>query len=324
MLLDVIAKKKFIFIYPKKSGHIEYVNNLLSKIGRKIDFCLDLFSEQDSPEARGCKVLLIERLAEFDINDVAVFTSRYASPDDRPRQLHRWGLVHNHSYFFIEDFTPYPIRENYTRNTIHAPWSMDGEFLDIYNKVRNNTQLDITRCFELASLMKQTSHLAGNVLEVGVRYGGSGYILAAYANKYNKKMYLADTFRGFVNADPLYDFGNTNSNIGSYKHIAEDLFSRNNLGNHVFLEGCFPEDTGSLIENEQFCLCHIDTDMYWAYKNPTEWIWDRLSVGGVIIYDDYGFTDWSGATQYVDEIATLEDRLFVYNLNGHGIIIKLK
>ena len=89
-----------------------------------------------------------------------------------------------------------------------------------------------------------------------------------------------------------------------------------------FLEGSFPEDTGSCIDNEKFCFCHIDTDVYWAIRNSTEWIWPRLSVEGIIVYDDYGFEKWEGATQFVDSFAKRPDCVFIYNINGHAILIK--
>ena len=55
-----------------------------------------------------------------------------------------------------------------------------------------------------------------------------------------------------------------------------------------------------------------------------EWIWERLVVGGIIVYDDYGFQRTVGITRHVEEAKGEDDRVFVYNLNGHGIFIKTK
>ena len=44
--------------------------------------------------------------------------------------------------------------------------------------------------------------------------------------------------------------------------------------------------------------------------------------GGVVIFDDYGFKGARGIATYVDENRLQTDRIFIHNLNGHGIWIK--
>ena len=52
-----------------------------------------------------------------------------------------------------------------------------------------------------------------------------------------------------------------------------------------------------------------------------EWAWPRLSAGGAVVFDDYGFPASPGVTKFVDGRAC-EDRILVHNLNGHGILFK--
>ena len=54
----------------------------------------------------------------------------------------------------------------------------------------------------------------------------------------------------------------------------------------------------------------------------TEWIWERLVPGGMIVYDDYGWDTTPGIARYVDGQLPLNDRIVLHNLNGHAIIIK--
>ena len=49
---------------------------------------------------------------------------------------------------------------------------------------------------------------------------------------------------------------------------------------------------------------------------------ERLSPGGVAVFDDYGFPACPGVTKFVDEQRGLPDRLVFHNLNGHGIVVK--
>ena len=96
------------------------------------------------------------------------------------------------------------------------------------------------------------------------------------------------------------------------------------LKNVRILEGVFPDETSHLIENPIFRLCHIDVDIYQSAKDIVGWIWDKLVVGGIIIYDDYGFQHCDGITKFVEEQKMIPDRLIFHNLNGHAVIIKIK
>ena len=71
-------------------------------------------------------------------------------------------------------------------------------------------------------------------------------------------------------------------------------------------------------------FCHIDVDVYRSARDISEWIWGRLVIGGMIVYDDYGFVGCvDGVTKYIEEQIYLKDRLIIHNLNGHAVVIKL-
>jgi len=53
-------------------------------------------------------------------------------------------------------------------------------------------------------------------------------------------------------------------------------------------------------------------------------LWDRMSVGGVIVFNDYGFPLTKGITLLVNEYLQRPDAVRIHNLNGHGIIVKIK
>src|SRR5262245_44472097 len=55
-----------------------------------------------------------------------------------------------------------------------------------------------------------------------------------------------------------------------------------------------------------------------------EWIWDRMVVGGILIYDDYRFKGCAGGTAWVEEQRARSDRLLIHNLNGHAVVVKLR
>jgi O-methyltransferase len=63
------------------------------------------------------------------------------------------------------------------------------------------------------------------------------------------------------------------------------------------------------VENLKFRLCHIDVDVYQSAKDVTEWIWERLVSGGIIVYDDYGGDTTPGIARYVDAQLRFNDRI---------------
>jgi len=80
--------------------------------------------------------------------------------------------------------------------------------------------------------------------------------------------------------------------------------------------------TAQSIADRTFRLCHCDVDVYQSAKDVFDWAWERLSPGGLAVFDDYGFPACPGVTKFVDEQRGRDDRLVLHNLNGHGIVVK--
>jgi O-methyltransferase len=70
---------------------------------------------------------------------------------------------------------------------------------------------------------------------------------------------------------------------------------------------------------------HIDVDVYQSAREVLEWSWPRLSVGGVVIWDDYGSFECEGVAQLGRELFALQTphARLVHNVNGHLVLIKL-
>jgi len=214
-------------------------------------------------------------------------------------------------------------------NANYSPWAGDKDFMEIYNKIKNNTLVDIYRCFELWQLVEQTQKLNGSssIIEIGVWRGGTSAIMAQklFHLKSKANMYLADTFEGVVKVsekDKLYSGG---EHSDTSQQIVEDLLKNKvKYSNYKILKGIFPEQTEHLVPaGEVFGLCHIDVDVYESAKDIISWVWDKLIIGGVIVFDDYGFHTCTGITRLVNEQRNLKDRVILHNLNGHAIMVKI-
>ncbi len=209
----------------------------------------------------------------------------------------------------------------------YAPWNADTEFNNLYKSIKKNTLVDIYRSFELWELTEQIFKLNNNAcfIEIGVWRGGTAAIIGKkLCNlKANVDFYLADTFEGVQKSSEKDTFYFNGEHNDTSQQIVENLIT-NGYSNYKILKGIFPEETsGSILKDKSFGFCHIDVDVYESAKDIVDWIWDKLIIGGIIIFDDYGFHSCNGVTKYVNEIRENKDNLVIHNLNGHAILVKL-
>ena len=209
---------------------------------------------------------------------------------------------------------------------VYSPWNTTAKFVEIYQAVRNNTLLNVYKCWELWRLIQQTLKLQpGGILEVGVWRGGSGALMAkaALLGGSAEPVYLCDTLEGVVKAgsnDTVYKGG---EHADTSQEIVESLLRKMDIHNARILKGIFPDQTAHLMEPEaRFRLCHIDVDVYQSSKEVTDWVWERMVPGGIIVYDDYGDKTTDGVTRYLEEQSSMTDRLVICNMNGHAVVVK--
>lgn len=99
------------------------------------------------------------------------------------------------------------------------------------------------------------------------------------------------------------------------------LIERLSLGNAVTIKGIFPEETGSRVRGALWFV-HCDVDVYQSAKDIVEWAMPRLTRGGVLVFDDYGFKNCEGVTTLVNELRRDSRFLLLHNLNGHAILVR--
>ena len=206
----------------------------------------------------------------------------------------------------------------------YAPWVMDEQFKFIYHLIKDYSLLDLYRLYDLYSLAIQSSKISGCILEVGVANGGSGALLSFVAKEQNKTCYLADTWKGVVKASDK----DTNFVGGEFEYAETEvvnhlLSSLNTTANTQLLVGIFPDDTAKNIK-DRISFIHIDVDTYISCKDTIEWAISKLSIGGIIVFDDYGFLGLEGVTRYVNEFSKDARFIYNYNLNGHATFVKIK
>jgi O-methyltransferase len=151
--------------------------------------------------------------------------------------------------------------------------------------------------------------------------------------KSTRKVYLLDTFAGMTTPSEKDWDAATNTAASTFNELQRDSHNDwcyaslddvkanfRNAGllddNIIFIQG----DVAVTLEvpndlPERISVLRLDTDWYESTKNELEILYPRLSVGGVLLVDDYGH--WAGAQEAVDEyFKGYDNRPFlVYNDN---------
>ncbi len=160
---------------------------------------------------------------------------------------------------------------------------------------------DVPRLYAIIFNTKQIidDKIEGDMAELGVYRGNSAAILAHYARRYGRRLFLFDTFEGFDQRDLVgrdkskkVEFADTS--LGYVREVIGDEDVR-------FMEGRFPESIPSDLSTSRFCLVHIDCDLYEPAKAGLEFFYPRLSPGGLLIVHDYANPYWKGIKRAVDE-----------------------
>ena len=156
----------------------------------------------------------------------------------------------------------------------------------------------------------------GDLIETGVWRGGATIFMRAVLKAYevsDRLVWVADSFEGLPEPDadefPIEakaHSGQVMKNV--YKHFAVSLedVQRNFrayglLDRQVrFLKGWF-KDTLPTAPISSLSILRLDGDYFESTRDGLSSLYDKLSVGGYVIVDDYGEETWTYCRRAVDE-----------------------
>jgi O-methyltransferase len=138
--------------------------------------------------------------------------------------------------------------------------------------------------------------IPGDLIETGVWRGGACIlmrgVLAAHGIT-DRKVYVADSFRGFPPVEEAQDVGDDPDESRAYLAVSletvRENFRRYGLLDEqvVFLEGWF-KATLPQAPIEQLAILRLDGDMYGSTMDALTALYPKLAPGGFCIVDDYG------------------------------------
>jgi len=190
------------------------------------------------------------------------------------------------------------------------PEMNDPEFFRIARLVGKHTISDVMAqwAFYKAIAYVVQNNIPGDIIECGVWNGGQ-ILLAAHALLHfgdtSRRLYLYDTFEGMPKPETVdVDYAGNSAlrhwealtsegktwGFGGTEDMVKEVVFRAGYpeDKFVFVKGMV-EDTMPAILPERISILRLDTDLYRSTYHELVHGYPRLSSGGVLIVDDYGY-----------------------------------
>jgi O-methyltransferase len=222
------------------------------------------------------------------------------------------------------------------------PADMDEEARDIIRAVRPFT---MTSADKLYALIVATRYVArhsipGDIVECGVWRGGSMQAAARTllaCGETSRDLYLFDTYEGMPppsGADVRVADGSSAEQllatlprqskvwaVATLDDVREAFASVPYPRERVHFVKGLVEDTVPGEAPDQISILRLDTDWYESTRHELDHLYPRLSAGGVLLIDDYGY--WQGSRQAVDEfIERTGARLLLHRMSSGRVAVK--
>ncbi|MCI0702676.1 MAG: TylF/MycF family methyltransferase [Planctomycetia bacterium] len=165
-----------------------------------------------------------------------------------------------------------------------------------------HTMIGQLRLRNLRELAEQAlaQGIPGDFIETGVWRGGACILLRAVLKAYgvtDRRVFAADSFEGLPRPNTEAYPADTGDAHHTFRELAIPLeqvqanFAKYGLLDNqvVFLKGWF-KDTLPGAPIERLALLRLDGDMYESTTDGLSHLYDKVSLGGFVIVDDYGAT----------------------------------
>jgi len=183
----------------------------------------------------------------------------------------------------------------------------------------------VSEAMHIIANLHESIGVQGDVCEFGVAQGATSALLANEIRASTKQLWLFDSFQGLprptekdVLIDDIFNLGSIEKYAGTMASPVEMLKAR--LDDIDFPEdrtrivpGFIEETIKSATLPDKICFAYIDFDFYEPILTTLRFLRQRVSVGGTIVVDDYGFFS-SGAKTAVDEFLVEAGSEFVMTL----------
>jgi len=196
--------------------------------------------------------------------------------------------------------------------------AIPAPFVDLYVEAMKCTRAmpvplnRFHRVYALSRLVEESLALDGETAECGCFRGLSSYVICATERRHRpgydgRSHHVFDSFEG-LSAPQAEDLSGGDApgearvdgmrKAGAFRASLEEV--RANLADFPGIDyrpGWLPDSLRGVAER-RYRLLHLDLDLYAPTAGALEYFWPRLSSGGYVVCDDYG---WPGGRRAIDE-----------------------
>lgn len=215
-------------------------------------------------------------------------------------------------------------------------YETDDRFHTLYEHAQVKTQMAKSdnplrrqRHYTLNHLLWCANTSSGDVAELGCWRGLSTYQIASYLKDKSKNslFHVFDSFEGLSELGRMdIPIDRTQNNEVVRKHFACSLeVVKENLKEFDFIkyyQGWIPNRFDE-VADKRFSFVHIDVDLYQPIYDSFQYFFPRLCRHGIMVFDDYGCSQFPGAKKAVDECLEMNDKCFFVTLpSGQAFLVK--
>ena len=167
-------------------------------------------------------------------------------------------------------------------------------------------------------------NIPGDFVDCGVNTGFCARSLMHYISfeTLHKKYFLMDTFGGL---DPRFSSKEEMATQKYSKYDKHDLYEtvkKTFEGLNVeIIKGAVPE-TLPLVRTDSICFLHLDMNVALPEVAALDYFWNKISQGGVVLFDDYGFQGHTAQKDAEDAWAKKNGVEILSLPTGQGLLIK--
>lgn len=205
-------------------------------------------------------------------------------------------------------------------DVVYIPYSVNTHFQQLYAPLHGMTAVTQAAAWRIYNAAWQCASLPGCFVECGVDRGGSARFLADLLAGSGKILHLFDTFEGMPPCDSLLDFHEEGDFVPPGIEAVQAFVGHPDFT--VWHKGRIPE-TFEHDMDWTFAFAHIDVDSYQSVFDCCEFIYPRMSKGGIMIFDDYGYPTCQGAILAVDTFFADKPERPLDFITGGAVVFKL-
>lgn len=200
-------------------------------------------------------------------------------------------------------------------------WLKHAEFNAYLERFGEASGYNAERRWMVRELMRLIDDVPGDTAECGAYIGAGSYLICRMntLSPIKRHHFIFDSFEGV--SDP----GTRDGGYWRRGDLAasEEAVRRNlaEFSDVTLMKGWIPARFPD-VADRLFAFVHIDVDLFDPSRDSLAFFYDRMSAGGIIVCDDYGFSTCPGATAAVDAfLADKPERMLVLP-GGGGFLIK--